>query len=409
MLNIYKNNITLLLSLSLVTILPPIIKEVTLGSSYALGIFLSSVIVIMLVSFHKKKILIDIRDLNLTIILTLFILIHFLVTWQQSIYLNLEFDYHLSRWAGSVIGIYLMLFSSQILANYINSDVDECNFNLIIMIITTSFLIFATLASFGINPIFTDIARHDKPMFIYGEPSHFFLTFGAFMMFFIIKSNYKNVFMIYMVLLLGKIKSAVYAVQLLLYAFISYKKYFYLLLIPFALLISIDLNYYISRLDLFSENRSLSADAFLSGILRAYTSFYETNFIGFGFNQFGFSNLDSLTSNYVYGLAQNSNEVANRFDGTILSAKLVGEFGIFGIIMIFAYLLYFFRFMVFIINSSKEFINLNPILFFMLSVYITFIIDLFIRSPGYFTSHFYLFILACTYLYKNIHKLKKYG
>ena len=409
MLNIYKNNITLLLSLSLVTILPPIIKELTLGSSYALGIFLSSFIVIMLVSFHKKKILIDMRDLNLTIILTLFILIHFLVTWQQSIYLNLEFNYHLSRWAGSVIGVYLMLFSSQILVNYINSDVDERNFNLIIMIITTSFLIFATLASFGINPIFTDIARHDKPMFIYGEPSHFFLTFGAFMMFFIIKSNYKSIFMIYLVLLLGKIKSAVYAIQLLLYAFISYKKYFYLLLIPFALLISSDLDYYTSRLNLFNENRSLSADAFLSGIVRAYISFYETNFIGFGFNQFGFSNLDSLTSNYVYGLAHNSDAVANRLDGTILSAKLIGEFGIFGIIMIVVYLSYFFRFMMFIINSSKEFINLNPILFFMLSVYITFIIDLFIRSPGYFTSHFYLFILACTYIYKNIHKLKKYG
>jgi hypothetical protein len=140
--------------------------------------------------------------------------------------------------------------------------------------------------------------------------------------------------------------------------------------------------------------------------MRAYVSLFETNFLGFGFNQFGLSNLDTITSHYIYGLAMNSGTVANKLDGTILSAKLIGEFGIFGILVIIFYLIFFFRYMIFILKSNLEYIRSNSILFFMLSIYMGFFIDLFVRSPGYFTSHFYLFLLACSYLHKNGEKIK---
>ena len=207
--------------------------------------------------------------------------------------------------------------------------------------------------------------------------------------------------MLCLLFFLTQIKSAVLAIQLLIYSFLSYKKYFFIFLLVLTVPITLSFDYYYSRIDFFSDNRSLSVNAFVSGVMRAYMSLFETNLLGFGLNQFGLSNLDTITSYYVYGLAVNSGTVANKLDGTILSAKLIGEFGIFGIFIIIFYLIFFFKYMIFILKSKLNFIRSNPILFFMLSIYMTFFIDLFIRSPGYFTSHFYLFLLACSYLNKN--------
>lgn len=408
MLSISKQNIILFLSLLVITILPSLFKQFTNGSSYAIGIIISGFIILLITSMHKRTILLDKSDFSVLAFVSLFILIHFLFTWSQSMLINLEFDYDLFRWLGSLIGISLMLISSQALSNYICQSMDENEFSKIIMLFTLIILLFAFLAVLGFNPFFinTEFRTFDKPMFVYGEPSHFFLTYGAFILYFLINSKFKNIFMLCLLFFLTQIKSAVLAIQLLIYSFLSYKKYFFIFLLVLTVPITLSFDYYYSRIDFFADNRSLSVNAFVSGVMRAYMSLFETNLLGFGLNQFGLSNLDTITSHYVYGLAVNSEAVANKLDGTILSAKLIGEFGIFGIFIIIFYLIFFFKYMILILKSKLDFIRSNPVLFFMLSIYMTFFIDLFIRSPGYFTSHFYLFLLACSYLNKNRENLK---
>ena len=408
MLSISKENITLFISFLIITLVPSLFKQWTYGTSYAAGILIAGFLVLLLISLQKGKILLDKSDFVILSFLSLFIFSHFLFTWLQSIFINLEFNYHLFRWAGSLLGLFLMILSSQILANYINQNIEENEFSNNLMLYTIIIILFAFLAIVGINPFFvnTETRSFDKPMFVYGEPSHFFLTFGPFILYFLINSKFKNIFMLCLLFILAKIKSMVFAVQLLIYSFLSYKKYFFIFLLLLSIPVSLSFDYYYSRIDFLSENRSLSVNAFISGVMRAYVSLFETNFLGFGFNQFGLSNLDTITSHYIYGLAMNSGTVANKLDGTILSAKLIGEFGIFGILVIIFYLIFFFRYMIFILKSNLEYIRSNSILFFMLSIYMGFFIDLFVRSPGYFTSHFYLFLLACSYLYKNGEKIK---
>ena len=408
MLSISKKNITLLLSLFLITLLPPFLKQLTYGSSYAVGTVLAGFAILSIIFIQERRILLVRSDFVLFSIVILFILAHFLLSWCQSLLVDLEFEYQLYRWAGSVIALCSMLLSAQLLSNYVSKNITEEQFSKIINFFASIVLLFAFLAIIGFNPIFvsTETRSFDKPMFVYGEPSHFFLTFGSFILYFLINSKFKNIFMICLLFILAKIKSTVFAVQLLIYSYLSYKKFFIILLVLLSIPIYLNFDYYFSRVDFFSDNRSLSVNAFISGVMRGYVSLFETNFIGFGLNQFGLSNLDTITSHYVYGLDVNSETVANKFDGTILSAKLIGEFGIFGIFFIILYLLFFFKYMIFILKSKKDFISSHAILFFMISIYMSFFIDLFVRSPGYFTSHFYLFLLACSYIQKNSKKIK---
>ena len=97
---------------------------------------------------------------------------------------NLEFDYDLFRWLGSLLGITLMLISSQALSNYICQSMDENEFSKIIMLFTLIILL-AFLAVLGFNPFFinTEFRTFDKPMFVYGEPSHFSDIWGIYFIF----------------------------------------------------------------------------------------------------------------------------------------------------------------------------------------------------------------------------------
>ena len=85
--------------------------------------------VLILISLQKGKILLDKSDFTILAFFSLFIFSHFLFTWLQSIFINLEFDYNLFRWASSLLGLYLMILSSQILANYMNQNIKENEFS----------------------------------------------------------------------------------------------------------------------------------------------------------------------------------------------------------------------------------------------------------------------------------------
>ena len=127
MLSISKENVTLFISFLIITVLPSLFKQWTYGTSYAAGILIAGFFVLILISLQKGKILLDKSDFTILAFFSLFIFSHFLFTWLQSIFINLEFDYNLFRWASSLLGLYLMILSSQILANYMNQNIKGMN------------------------------------------------------------------------------------------------------------------------------------------------------------------------------------------------------------------------------------------------------------------------------------------
>ena len=55
--------------------------------------------------------------------------------------------------------------------------------------------------------------------------------------------------MLCLLFILAKVKSMVFAVQLLIYSFLSYKKYFFIFLLPFTIPVFLSFDYYYSRID----------------------------------------------------------------------------------------------------------------------------------------------------------------
>ena len=100
-----------------------------------------------------------------------------------------------------------------------------------------------------------------------------------------------------------------------------------LLLVPDAL--SVDLSYYVTRLDFSDNNQNLSSLVFLQGWQLMDESLVVTHYIGRGFQQLGQAVTDvPPAAQLIYALLQNS---LNLFDGGFNLAKVVSELGAIGV------------------------------------------------------------------------------
>lgn len=152
---------------------------------------------------------------------------------------------------------------------------------------------------------------------------------------------------------------------------------------------TIDAEYFITRILVSTDSDNLSVVVLLSGWETAAAMFSASNGWGGGFQQFGFVGPIGELGERV---SQMTGESINRYDGGSTAAKLVGEFGVFGIAVLLTV----------IVLSAKAFFRLRAarrsgesgaILFSLGSVY-TLIIELFARGVGYFSPT--LFLGACS-------------
>ena len=152
---------------------------------------------------------------------------------------------------------------------------------------------------------------------------------------------------------------------------------------------TIDAEYFITRILVSTDSDNLSVVVLLSGWETAAAMFSASNGWGGGFQQFGFIGPIGELGERV---SQMTGESINRYDGGSTAAKLVGEFGVFGIAGLLTV----------IVLSTKAFFRLRAasrsgesgaILFSLGSVY-TLIIELFARGVGYFSPT--LFLGACS-------------
>lgn len=156
--------------------------------------------------------------------------------------------------------------------------------------------------------------------------------------------------------------------------------------------------YFSSRLDLSADNQSATTLVYLQGVQDAVNSLSSTNGLGLGFQMLG----TQPPSEYAYSIAKvmaDVNGELNRQDGGFLAAKLIAELGVLGIVLL----------ILFMISSTKSLLRVRHIKFKSMNsqntkelifncIIITFCIEMFIRGYGYFSSGFFLFLIAVFYL-----------
>lgn len=262
---------------------------------------------------------------------------------------------------------------------------------------------------------------HGKPIFPFLEPSHYALFLGPLSYIYIStqkKTKEKLISVaaiVAMGLLIPNTTLLVYSCLSIITITAAFKPKTLLIALPIVLAVMgygaefvLSNEYFSSRLDLSSDKQGATTLVYLQGVQDSINSLSLTNGLGLGFQMLG----TQPPSEYSYSIAKVMSDVngeLNREDGGFLAAKIISEFGFLGlgavIYFIFTCAISFLA----IRRLSKN--NHQPEYIKQLifhCIIVSFSIEMFIRGYGYFSSGFYLFLVAvfCMANLKKTHQTK---
>jgi len=167
--------------------------------------------------------------------------------------------------------------------------------------------------------------------------------------------------------------------------------------LPFLLVITVlssqfnfDTDYYTNRLSDKDETNNISRLVWVQGWEEAQINFYETDGLGVGFQQFGINTPKGETSRTILYLLK---DYTNILDGGTFGAKLLGEFGIFGLVLI-GLIVYQSTKSLFFLRSKKNILLNSPQLIFYHCCIAYFILELCVRSMSYMAPGFFMFMVG---------------
>lgn len=248
----------------------------------------------------------------------------------------------------------------------------------------------AMLGLMGV-PLFSH-ATH-KPVGIFSEPSHFVLVLGPMLAYVCaVRSKHHGLILIAVFLWGLLVQNMTTMVLVLLCAALVFRLNWRMILVPVGLLLVallLDVEYFIARVMISGESDNQSVLVLLQGWETASILMENSHGWGAGFQQFGYMD---ATGDIGERIAFGGGDGLNRFDGGSTAAKLVGEFGFFGIIFLACYVLFFVRIFVFLRYVRDGSHKRGDV--FLAACFYIFIVELFVRGVGYFSPTLFL-ALAC--------------
>jgi hypothetical protein len=226
-----------------------------------------------------------------------------------------------------------------------------------------------------------------KPVFPFTEPSHFAEAFAPLLLYCCVTGTGGR-----RLLVLGAGVAAALLLENLtlllacaMAGFICFRTYLALPLFAVAGLAAtqLDLSYYTDRLNLGSEADNLSSLIYIQGWQMLVESLQGTHGWGVGFQQLGVNGTAASSSNQIFNMIGN---YANLLDGSFTLAKLVGEFGAVGVMLVLIYLVIAWRA---IRDLRRQCLmpqraQAAPLL--AKSVIAAYLLEIFVRGSGYFTG-----------------------
>jgi hypothetical protein len=182
---------------------------------------------------------------------------------------------------------------------------------------------------------------------------------------------------------------------LIIFSFLYRKKLFFLILVvAIGLFFLQKSEYFSSRLNISQDNDNISVLAYIQGWDFAYNHSINSNFFGIGFQQLGFTPIETDTSIKIETLIEGK---LNDKDGSFDASKIISEFGLFGIVI----LIFYFKLLIKslkILSTDKIVCKNSSILVFCCCSVFSFFIEIFIRGVGYFSPTFFIFITSVLYI-----------
>ena len=384
------------LLLAIVCFFPSLLFVILGSSSLALGIIISCLIII----FYNQKIPIPSKILSYKIS---FIILFFLVNLFYAIAFTFSF-----KLIQSFIFFVVLLASASVLSDEVDLIANQEVFNI------TKFLayIFLFIGFIGALFPFHSLGYQNflKPVFPFSEPSHYVLCSAPFFLFLSVHfRKYKKIIFILILLLIGGLLPSLLMILLviLISGILYSSKLFRLIFLTILILISlfyffrsVDLiNYFIERVDFSggaSTSSNLSLLVYLQGWEDAYIGFTSTYGFGLGFQNMGIQPPGEY-GELIYSIKHG---YLNRKDGGFLAAKILGEFGVLGILLIIMYLNFCLKCVRRLVQYMNGQSNIDFKIVFSYCIVITFSLELFIRGYGYFSPGVLFFSMAIFTLFK---------
>jgi hypothetical protein len=163
-------------------------------------------------------------------------------------------------------------------------------------------------------------------------------------------------------------------------------------------------NHFSGRLD-FVTTKNLSTLSYLQGWTLAYDNFLNTTGLGLGFQMLGGVTTELNEYSYTIVSIKGDSSFSNINDGSFIAAKLIAEFGVFGLTVILFYLIYLFRWIILcnrFVLQHKNTINIsakNELGKKILAHSLIFscFVEMFVRGSGYFSPTLLLCIAMLIY------------
>ncbi len=250
-------------------------------------------------------------------------------------------------------------------------------------------LVVGILGAIGIVQPFAE--GREKTVFPFTEPAAYALTFTPFLIFKCAMSRprWRLAYLLAAVLVAIILQNLTLLVGCLLVIGLCYRLRYAAILAAFGLVAvwATDIDYYAERLNLADDTRNLSALVYLQGWQIISNALTTGDSIGVGFQQLGLAGQMSDASELIYRLTGDS---LNTFDGSFMTAKIIGEFGVFGIIPLF--------FLVaMIVKCSRQIRRItvggepaSNARALGLSLVAAYVCDVFLRTAGYLTATSFL-------------------
>lgn len=372
-------------ALIIAIILPPATFYYGCGSSMAGGVLSFSLLIMLLHLIGARSVP---RRVVVAPIVAALISLHFIV----SLFL-VQVD--VERFFLSICLMVLLLSSASIFAGtwaiaddeVVSRGVNWCLVLLFGMLV---------LSVVGIQP--PSCREFEKSIFPFTEPSHFALVFIPLFMYFCLQlgRRMRLAALVAMPIVGLSVENMTIMVGWVLVAMVVIGARSVFLLIPFSFVLvflGFDVEYYTNRLE-FSGSENLSVLVYIQGWEMLQASLLSSDGWGGGFQQLGVFGSGVSTSGIIESLAGRH---MNLLDGGFLAAKIIGEFGVFGVLMVLVYV-YVFVCAFAMLRSDRGLSSAEKLACcFVLSASV----ELFVRGIGYFSITNYILISSIFFLFRG--------
>jgi hypothetical protein len=310
----------------------------------------------------------------------------------------------LGRLLKSLVPLSMLLAGSLAFAAILRSASDD-NVHRAAGMCLLALSVIAILKVAGIEPR-ADVL--EKPMFPFTEPSHYALAFTPLLLYRCRTSTgLKQLAWLLGGAVLALVVQSLTLLAGCLLAAIICRRVVVLTLTSMVVALStapFDFKYFSERLDLSSGTQNLSSLVYLQGWQIMFESWARTAGWGVGFQQLGVHGTGVMAADAI-GSTVGVQDL-NVLDGSFVFAKLVGEFGVLGLLIGIACT-------VLSVRSAWTLTQTNgrPVITLARCVAVGYLVDLFVRGTGYFTGSTLLALTSLAVLFgeKQVSRRSGFG